>query len=259
MEYLPQGSKSTSVKLTWVVDSGAMTIDHFDLQWREGQGEWTDWTDPLEKNAREAIFWAVPDKLYEFRIRAVDKDGVAEAFPSKPETSTYILPDCADDAYEGEGSGDDERASAPVVQYGVTQTHNWCQIGDVDWVVFQAAEGDALTLRVDPIGAASGATLKLYDAGSDEPLAKSDPDNADSVTVLNWSAPADGTYAIKLTPADNRIAGEDAQYTFSIEKRSLVKTSWFLVLVGLISALLGGGFFAHRRAQAKKMQKGVGW
>jgi hypothetical protein len=31
------------------------------------------------------------------------------------------------------------------------------------------------------------------------------------------------------------------------------------VLVGLISALLGGGFFTHRRTQAKKMQKGVGW
>ena len=259
MEYLPQGSKTTSIKLTWVVDSGAATIDHFDLQWREGQGEWTDWAEPLERNAREAIFWGVPDKLYEFRIRAVDKDGAEESFTRKPETSTFILPDCADDAYEGEGSGDDERASAPVGQYGVAQTHNWCQPGDVDWVVFQAAEGDALTLRVDPIGAASGANLKLYDAGSDEPLAKVNSENADGVTLLNWTAPATGTYAVKLSPADARIAGEDAQYTFTIQKRSLVKTSWFLVLVGLISALLGGGFFTHRRIQAKKMQKGVGW
>jgi murein DD-endopeptidase MepM/ murein hydrolase activator NlpD len=259
MQYLPQGSKSTSIKLTWVVDSGAATIDHFDLQWREGKGEWTDWTEPLGRTAREAIFWAVPDKLYEFRIRAVDKNGAEESFTSKPETSTYVLPDCADDAFEGEGSGDDERASAPVAQYGAVQTHNWCQLGDVDWVVFQAAEGDALTLRVDPSGAASGAIIKLFDAGSDEPLAKATPQNADSATVLNWTAPAPGTYAVKLSPADTRIAGEDAQYTFSLQKRSLVRTSWFLVLVGLISALLGGGFFTHRRIQAKKMQKGVGW
>jgi murein DD-endopeptidase MepM/ murein hydrolase activator NlpD len=259
MQYLAQGSKSTSIKLTWVVDSGAATIDHFDLQWREGKGEWTAWTEPLGRTAREAIFWAVPDKLYEFRIRAVDKNGTEEAFTSKPETSTYVLPDCADDAYEGEGTGDDERASAPVAQYGAVQTHNWCQLGDIDWVVFQAAEGDALTLRVDPVGAASGAIIKLFDAGSDEPLAKGSPQNADSATVLNWTAPAPGTYAVKLSPADARIAGEDAQYTFSLQKRSLVKTSWFLVLVGLISALLGGGFFTHRRIQAKKMQKGVGW
>ena len=85
------------------------------------------------------------------------------------------------------------------------------------------------------------------------------PENADSVTVLNWTAPADGTYALKMSPVDSRIAGEDAQYTFSIQKRSLVKTSWFLVLAGIVSALLGGGFFAHRRIQAKKLEKGVGW
>ena len=259
MEYLPQGSKSTSVKLTWVVDSGAASIDRFDLQWREAKGEWVNWSEPLEKNAREAIFWAVPDKLYEFRIRAVDKDGTEEPFTGKPETSTYILPDCADDAYEGEGTGDDKRTSAPVVQYGEMQTHNWCQLGDQDWVVFQAVEGEALTLRVDPIGAASGANLKLLHAGTDELIVEAMPENADSVTVLNWTAPADGTYALKMSPVDSRIAGEDAQYTFSIQKRSLVKTSWFLVLAGIVSALLGGGFFAHRRIQAKKLEKGVGW
>jgi len=105
MEFLPQGSKTTSVKLTWVVDSGAATIDHFDLQWREANGEWIDWVEPLERNARTVNFWAAPDQLYEFRIRAVDKDGMEEAFPAKPETSTFILPDCADDAFEGEGAG----------------------------------------------------------------------------------------------------------------------------------------------------------
>jgi len=81
MEYLPQGSKTTSVKLSWVVDSGAATIDHFDLQWREANGEWIDWAEPLERNARTVNFWAAPDQLYEFRIRAVDKDGMEEASP----------------------------------------------------------------------------------------------------------------------------------------------------------------------------------
>jgi len=85
------------------------------------------------------------------------------------------------------------------------------------------------------------------------------PENVDSVTLLTFTAPADGTYALQMTPADERIAGEDAQYTFSIQKRSMVKTSWFLVLAGIISSILGGGFFGHRRIQAKKMEKGVGW
>lgn len=259
MEYLPQGSKTTSVKLTWVVDSGAATIDYFDLQWREANGEWIDWHEPLERNARMVNFWAAPDKLYEFRIRAVDKDGMEEVFPAKPETSTFILPDCANDAFEGEGAGDDKRTSAPVVQYGETQTHNWCQLGDVDWVVFKAVAGDPVTLRVDPVGAASGASLKLYGTGSDEPLAEANAENVDSVTLLTFTAPADGTYALQMTPADERIAGEDAQYTFSIQKRSMVKTSWFLVLAGIISSILGSGFFVHRRIQAKKMEKGVGW
>lgn len=259
MESLPQGSRTTSIRLSWVVDMRAADVDYFDLQWREAKGEWVNWSEPIDGKTREVNFWAVPDKLYEFRIRAVNKKGKAEAFTGKPETSTYVLPDCADDAYEGEGTGDDKRASAPVVEYGVTQTHNWCQLKDLDWVVFQAAEGDALTLRVDPIGAASGAKLKLFTAGSKDILAESKPENADSVTVLNWTAPADGAYALKMTPVDARIAGEDAQYTFSLEKRSLVKTSWFFGLAGFVSVLLGGGFFVHRRAQAKKESKGVGW
>ena len=259
MVILPQGSKSTSIKLSWVVDARAMEIDHFDLQWREGKGEWTAWTEELDGAARETIFWATPDKLYEFRIRAVSKNGAEEPFTKQAEVSTFVLPDCADDAYEGEGDGDDIRASAPVAAYGETQTHNWCMLNDVDWVVFNAAAGDAVTMRVDPIGAASGAELKLFNAESEDLLVKAQPKNADSVTSLSWTAPADGTYALKMTPADNRIAGEDATYEFSIQKRSLIKTSWFIALAAIVSTLLGGGFFVHRRVQAKKMTKGVGW
>jgi len=259
MEILPQGSRTTSIRLSWVVDARAAEVERFDLQWREAKGEWVNWSEPLDGKAREVNFWAVPDKLYEFRLRAVSKNGEAEAFTGKPEVSTYVLPDCADDAFEGEGTGDDKRTSAPVVKYGDVQTHNWCQLGDVDWVVFEAAAGDPVTLRVDPIGAASAANLKLFSAGSDEPLAEAKAANADSVTILSWTAPADGAYALKIAPAEDKIAGEDATYEFSIQKRSTIKASWFMVLAGVVSLMLGGGFFAHRRVQAKKMAKGVGW
>ena len=259
MEVLPQGSRTTSIRLSWVVDARAAEVDRFDLQWREAKGDWVNWSEPIDGKSRDVNFWATPDKLYEFRIRAVSKDGEAEAFTGKPEASTFVLPDCADDAFEGEGTGDDKRASAPVVKYGDVQTHNWCQLGDVDWVVFEAVAGDPVTLRVDPIGAAAGANLKLFSAGSDEMLAETKAENSDSVTTLSWTAPADGTYALKIAPVEDKITGEDATYEFSIQKRSTIKASWFMVLAGVVSLMLGGGFFAHRRIQAKKMAKGVGW
>lgn len=259
MDLLPQGSKTTAIKLTWVVDTRAADVDHFELQWQEGEGEWMDWSEPLDGKLRGTIFWAQPDKLYGFRIRAVGKDGLMEPYTGKAEASTYVLPDCVDDAFEGEGSGDDVRTSAPVIRYDESQAHNWCQAGDVDWVVFEAAAGDPLSVRVDPHGAAAAAEIKLFAANSDDLLAEAKPQNLYSPTTLSWTAPEDGTYAVQLTPADARISGEDATYELSLQKERTIKTSWFIALIALLSILLGGGFFILRRARAKKMDPGVGW
>jgi len=259
METLPQGSKSTAIKLTWGVDARARDVDHFDLQWREGNGDWVTWADSLDGSARDAIFWGSPDKLYEFRIRAVDKDGVAENFTDMPEASTFILPDCADDAYEGEGSGDDEQVGAPTLKVGETQTHNWCPLGDVDWVVFEAVTGDQLKLSADPGGTAAAAVLQLYDAGTGEMLLEAQPESLDSTTALNWTAPQEGIYAVRITPADERIAGEDAVYMFSAEKKATVKPLWVLLFSALISALMSLVYKVRGRMQAKKKSKGVGW
>ncbi len=260
MDALPQTYGSSAIKLSWVVESAAEEVERFELQVREGKGDWKDYKEVIKGTARSLVYWGTLDQVYEFRMRAVNKLGVAEKFTDKPETFTLILPDCTGD--DAESSGDNKRGSAPLVSGSAPVTHNWCPAGDVDWVRFEARTGDSFVLRAEPRGSAAAAVIQLYAAGSEVLLGEARPINTDSKTLLSWIAPKDGTYYVKLSPADARIAGVEAVYDFTVEKKSSVKPLWFVIFSAMVSAMMGGGYAAAKKVQkTRKQQKSrhVGW
>ncbi len=259
MEALPQISNSTAVMLNWGVESGADDIDHFNLQWRQQNGEWQDWPEELGKDVRQVLFWGSPDQTFEFRIRAIDLIGTTEDYPENAETATYINSGCSDDGFEGAAPGDDEQLTAAPSEADVTQTHNWCPVGDVDWVSFQALQGEKYSFFSKPAALASAATIELYDTNGTTLLGSVHPATVDGETTMEWIVPLDGVYYIKLTPADARIGGQDTSYEFTIQKKSSVNPTTLVCGSALIPALLGGGYAVSKQLQKKKKAKGVGW
>jgi len=259
MAALPQISNSTAVKLNWTVESGADGIDHFDLQWREQGGEWQNWAETLGADARQVLFWGSADKTYEFRIRAVDLIGTAESYPDAAEAMTYINLGCSDDGFEGVTPGDDESLTAAPAGTDATQTHNWCSTKDVDWVAFQALQGEGYSFVTKALSTASAARIELYDTDRTTLLGMASPSSLDGEATLDWLVPLDGIYYLKLFPADSRIGGQDTNYEFTIQQKSSVEPAALICGSTLIPALLGGGYLVSKKVQKKKKARGVGW
>ena len=224
------------------MEDGAEDIERFELQYRPGNEEWKNYPEEISGTARSLLLWGRQDVVYEFRLRAVNSAGVAEDYSDKAETFTYILATCIGDDADGGRGIDNKQAGASRATAGVTVKHNWCPAEDVDWVRFDAKAGDSFILRAVPHGTASAAVIQLYAAGSEVLLGEARPVNADSNAVLNWTAPRNGAYAVKLTPADARIVGVEAVYDFTVEKKSSVKPLWFIIFSAMVSGLLGGGY-----------------
>lgn len=259
MTALPQITNSTAVQLNWVVESGEDDIAHFDLQWREQGSEWQNWGETLGGSARQALFWGSADKTYEFRIRAVDLIGTAESYPDAAEAFTYINLGCSDDGYEGVAPGNDESLTAAPADTGVTQTHNWCSTNDVDWVAFQALQGEGYSFVTRSLSTASAARIELYDTDRTTLLGMISPASLDGEAVLDWMVPLDGIYYLKLFPADSRIGGQDTNYEVTIQQKSSVEPATLICGSTLIPALLGGGYVISKQVQKKKKSRGVGW
>jgi len=260
MDALPQTYASTAIKLSWAVESAADEVERFELQVREGQDDWQDYKEAIGADARSLVFWGKQNQVYEFRMRAVNKLGAAEAYTDNAETFTLVLSDCTGD--DAERSGDNKRGSAPLVSSNTPLTHNWCPGADVDWARFEAKSGDSFVLRAVPRGPASAVVIQLYAAGNEVLLGEARPLNVDSPTTLNWLAPQSGSYVVKLSPADTRIAGVEAEYTFTVERKSSVKPLWFVVLSAVVSALMGGSYAAAKKVQKtikQKKSRHVGW
>ena len=153
----------------------------------------------------------------EFRLQAVDNQGNAEEFNTIPEAVTSFMAPCSADEYDGSESSDNSLAGAAQIAAGETQTHNWCPTGDVDWLTFSAAMGDAMQFSTKAVSLASAANLTLYEPDGTTLIGTARPANANAQGTLDWTAPVDGIYVLKLEPVDNRIGGQDTQYTINVE------------------------------------------
>ena len=259
---LPDVTNTDAVLLTWEVDQGADGIDHFELQYRTPDSDWTDWTESIGAASRDLVFWGTPGTQYEFRLRAVDIIGNAEEYLSVPETTTYFIDTCNVDAFEGDVPGDDDILGASSMTEGTTQSHNWCAPASrseggtadlADWITFSATTGDSLQFTTKPVGLASAAILTLYESDGVTYIGEARPENNNASAQLDWTAPQDGIYYLKLSPVDSRIRGTDTTYDVGIEKKSALQPGTLVCGSAAIPALIAGGYALSK--QVKKVKK----
>jgi murein DD-endopeptidase MepM/ murein hydrolase activator NlpD len=258
---LPEVTNSTAVALSWVVDSGADTIDHFEIRSRIYGETWQDWEKQFGAELRSTIFYGEMGFSYEFQIRAVAANGKALDFPETAETHTYLTNSCLEDAFESTDPGDDEQATATQLIVAEEQTHNFCPSGDVDWLTFQAVTGQELEFSAAPTGTNSAVAMMLFDSDGSTVLGEVHPANANSSSVLAWTAPADGIYFLRLTPQDAKTFGTDAAYTVKFVQASTVNPGTLVCGSVTIPAAVGGAMLLAKKYSEKKKKeaKRPGW
>lgn len=123
---------------------------------------------------------------------------------------TLTLHQCAVDAYED----DDSAAAASPITVGQTQQRNHCEDGS-DWAVFTASAGQNYTITSSNVGANATTRLVLYDATGQNIVTFGQQAQAGRGShIRNWTAPASGTYYIKV---ESTFAwGPDSAYTLTL-------------------------------------------
>ena len=112
---------------------------------------------------------------------------------------------CTPDIYEQDDTCDD---ALDISIDGVSQLHNLCPVGDVDWVKFQATEGVTYTINATPLGDDAEIVLSLYDTCGGQP-------GFGTGARLVWQALAGGTYYIEVKHHDSTY-GPETDYELSV-------------------------------------------
>ena len=70
-------------------DNGDSQLDSYDLQYKTGAGEWTDWITNTVLTS-QTFGSAADGQIYSFRVRAKDNAGNIEAYPDAPDAFTTV-------------------------------------------------------------------------------------------------------------------------------------------------------------------------
>lgn len=113
---------------------------------------------------------------------------------------------CTPDAYEP----DDTLATAQTISVGETQTRNHCE-DRYDYAKFTAVQGTSYTIT-----ATNGQNVytSLYDGVSEYALASGQSAQGGKLKVMNWTAPASGTYYIEVSRFE---FGQNTDYTLNLK------------------------------------------
>ncbi len=144
---LPINSNNSVIELTWDVNEGKNNVNHFEIQYRIGDGDWEFLYTDLGAEYTTALAILEAGYIYEFRMRAIAIKGLSEEFPVIPETSIEILSRCELELF----ILNDTMENATPIVIGETQVHTFCPANDVDWVQFPVDSTKGINISVDPL------------------------------------------------------------------------------------------------------------
>lgn len=122
---------------------------------------------------------------------------------------------CDNDAYEDDSS----RSIAPPIGVGESQSRNMCD-GSTDYAVLDAVNGVTYTISTTGLGLNADTELYLYDSldAFFDIASNNNRQNNTFESEINWTAPADGLYYIKIIDYGSQGApGADTEYTLTVQ------------------------------------------
>ena len=206
VEPFPNPSRSTALHLRWTSSDSGTGIDHFDVEYQIGTGQWQLLAADLPSNQNSLWYLSEFNQTVSFRVRGVDAAGNVEPFRT---VTTTVEADCIPDDHE---DGDDEISGAVLLEPYQRQSHNLCQLNDTDWIQFIGKTGDDLLIGVTQLTGGAAIQLDLYDSELNV-LASTAARDFNQPAILHWMAPGDAIYYLKLTPIHPNLAGTEAGYS----------------------------------------------
>ena len=137
--------------------------------------------------------------------------------PSPSATPTATATPSPTPACQDSFEPDDAWNQAKLLVIGAPlQQHNIHASGNVDYVKVGVSGGQTLVLRARDIGPNVDTTLTLFDTNGISQLAYNDVDPSDPTgSRIDWTAPAAGTYFVKVAHFDPTAGGCDQTYLLS--------------------------------------------
>jgi hypothetical protein len=217
---------STRFLVQWAITDNLTGIDHWDLQYKDGASNWTDWLLNQKGSARSAWFTGVLNHDYAFRIRAGDPAGNLGSYPADPPTVITHVNTCTANDFEPDNDKDHARA---IQVDGSAEIHKICGAGDQDWFVLTTEAGSGYIIYTNQLGATTDTYLTLFKSDGVTMLANND--NANSTSLASGVAvrSADGgALYIRIRHADTLVAGDAVTYNLSVVP---IRASLFMPLI----------------------------
>ncbi len=127
---------------------------------------------------------------------------------------------CLPDSFES----DSVCQSSAILLGGQTQARNFCDNPEV-WARFNACAGRPYTIETSALGPAADTRIELYDGDCATLLASDDDSGGGKASRLNWTAPHDGVYELRIVQADG-TSGDDRDYLLAILGDTSSCSSW---------------------------------
>ena len=219
---LPDSLKSTAIGVKWSGSDNLAGIGHYELQLKKDSDAWQDWDTNIPGNLTET--WVVVEKghTYGFRLRAVDRMGNAEDYPSSAEQTVSIPTTIcnAPDLYENDNSTSGASSTSGLV---TVQEHNYCNpqagsgdLNDHDWVKINLKANQRLNASVQPISGGAAAVLRLYAADGVTQLSQAQSPGFNQSAQLAYQATVNATAYLEITHLNSDVAGVDVRYKLII-------------------------------------------
>lgn len=123
-----------------------------------------------------------------------------------------VVPCANPDGYEADNQVGQATA---LVAGAAAQAHNFDCPGDMDWLEFTAVSGNSYTFTTTSLGSSSDPELYLYDTDGTTPLTYDQDGGGGRSALLEWTAPASGTYYL-LAKNEVDTAGSTTAYSLTL-------------------------------------------
>jgi len=205
---LPAVMQTTVVELTFAAADFGSGLASVVLQFSTDGNTWNEIPGAFPGDNH---IWFVGEQglTYQFRVLAQDNAGNQ----GTGSTSTQVAASCTNDSSE---NADDTAAGAPTVTLGQAQEHNFCGVNDADWIKFNAEGGKRYAVTATSLGGGAAFRLELRDASGANELASAFSSELGQSASLFWTAPASGTYTVKVEPVVGQMVGSDVRYSLKL-------------------------------------------